>query len=155
MWFRINIKICSLLKCLIFKHISIFFFYSLEICMFVCPWGTCWSAWDTWSGSLWQSHTAPVKMIKSDFFRQKLPIGNHLLLFGHPQSLQLIQNRQPTENVLLHEMVKCGDFGILITTLHTSCYLRGHSGVIWTNKPNSQNYQNTLFDKKLLDLPKF
>ena len=64
------------------------------------------------------------------FFRQKLPIGNHLLLFGHPQSLQLIQNRQSTENVLLHEMVKCGDFGILITTLHTSCYLRGHSGVM-------------------------
>ena len=137
-------------------YFNILFLHLLEICRFVCPWGTCWSAWDTWSGSLWQSHTAPVKMIKSDFFRQKLPIGNHLLLFGHPQSLQLIQNRQPTENVLLHEMVKCGDFGILITTLHTSCYLRGHSGVIWTNKPNSQNYQNRLFDdKKLLHLPKF
>ena len=51
-------------------YFKILFLHSLEICRFVCPWGTCWSAWDTWSGSLWQSHTAPVKMIKSDFFRQ-------------------------------------------------------------------------------------
>ena len=48
-------------------YFKILFLHSLEICRFVCPWGTCWSAWDTWSGSLWQSHTAPVKMIKSDF----------------------------------------------------------------------------------------